>query len=78
MQSTRTKLRVYRFLKEGHGSVDGGVKYKMPARTLGYGYLRESDWDKNHKENCNYKEEGHVARLVISVAGHDATGLRRL
>jgi hypothetical protein len=33
--------------------------------------MREGDRDENHKENCNYKEEGHVARLIVSVASHD-------
>jgi hypothetical protein len=32
--------------------------------------MREGERDENHKENCNYKEEGHVARLIVSVASH--------
>jgi hypothetical protein len=48
--------------------IEGKSKYS--GRTWGQGYLRERDWDENHKENCNYKEEGHIARLIVSVAGH--------
>lgn len=43
--------------------------------TWGKGYLRESEWNKDHKEDSNYKEEGHVARLIVGVARH---GLREI
>lgn len=32
--------------------------------------MRESDRNENHKEDCNYKEEGHVPCLIVSVARH--------
>jgi hypothetical protein len=42
--------------------------------TWGEGYLPESERNENHKEDCNYKEEGHVARLIVSVARHCPRG----
>jgi len=39
-------------------------------RTRDKGYLPESGRNEDHKEDCDYKEEGHVARLVVSVARH--------
>jgi hypothetical protein len=40
------------------------------VRTRDEGYLRECDWNQDHKEDRDYKEEGHVARFVVSVARH--------
>jgi hypothetical protein len=60
---------------EGISSSDvGRVKnrkgIRCSVRTWTQGYMREGDRDENHKEDCNYKEEGHVARLIVSVASH--------
>ena len=32
--------------------------------------MPESGRNEDHEEDCNYKEEGHVARLIVSVARH--------
>ena len=40
------------------------------VRTRGQGYLGECDRNKDHKENRDYKEEGHVASFIVSVARH--------
>lgn len=39
-------------------------------RTRDKGYLPESKRNEDHEEDCNYKEEGHVARLIVRVARH--------
>ena len=43
-------------------------------RTRDKGYLPESERNEDHKEDCDYKEEGHVARLIVSVARHCSGG----
>jgi hypothetical protein len=45
-------------------------KSRYSIRTWSQGYLRESERDEYHKENGNYKEEGHVARFIVGVGGH--------
>jgi hypothetical protein len=50
------------------------VRFRRPQRSLehtrGKGYLPESERSEDHKEDCNYKEKGHIARLIVSVARH--------
>ena len=51
---------------------------RYPVRTRGQGYLRECDRNQDHKEDSDYKEEGHVARFVVSVARHGGREILRI
>ena len=71
MRSTRKRLRVFRLLgTTRQWSVVGARIIRYLVRTRGQGYLGECDRNKDHKENRDYKEEGHVASFIVSVARH--------
>lgn len=70
MRSTRKRSRVFPLLEMTHHNGQRADYTRHLVRTRGQGYLRKCDRNQDHKEDRDYKEEGHVASFVVSVARH--------